>query len=221
MRGKLLIFIILLFFGIQLRAEDTEKDPYIEIVSVEYDYELRNTSLSIYNIGTLTVKLKVAEDISQVRFQYSRPYHSPQDRIIFGAIGYIDVDNPNELVVFSRDKINRGRYFRFGVKDNSDNWHYTPTIFTYDYISPEDLDKIMNNASVEDIESDDISFTFKSNILTIDTSSDVNISVYDLTGHILFNGNVSQYSEIPLSANMIIVKYTTKDQTVTKKFISK
>lgn len=224
MRCKLLFLVTLVLSCFQLKAEEQDTEPDIEIVNIDFDYTLVPPNIYVPSSdasGTLYIEAKVSSNIEYVIFKRTFVHLKTDEKLQFVQKSRYNVSDNNSTIKITKKYASWGMYFQLDAVAFSGDITSTPLFCSNDYISPEDLEKIMNNASVEDIETDDINITFKSNVLTVDASSEVQISVYDLTGRILFNGNVSQYTEIPLSANLIIVKYTTKDQTVTKKFISK
>lgn len=225
MKHKLLTLGLILMPCGHIEADDTASVPKIEVTGIEYDYELYSPDFASWTDcrGTLTITANVSENTTKVLFWYSRSHLTPDDRNPLLGKAFYDVANPNEPVVITRpEKIHWGMYFKLGAVDENNNWVYTPIYCTSDFITPEDMEKILNNAGVDDIENDhDISLSFENNILKIDTSAETQLAVFDATGRILFNDTVNSYISIPLSSNFIIVRYSTNSQVFTKKLLSR
>lgn len=205
-------------------ADDTASAPKIEVTDIEYDYELYSPDASWTDCrGTLTITANVSENTTKVLFWYSRSHLTPDDRNPLLGKAFYDVANPNEPVVITRpERTYWGMYFKLGAVDDNNNWAYSPLYCTSDFITPEDMEKILNNAGIDDIENaHNVNLSFENSILEIDTSAETHVTVSDLTGRILFNGTVNSSISIPLSSNFIIVRYSTNNQVFTKKLLSK
>lgn len=224
MRHKLLILSLLILSCFQLKADETETDQNVKILSVEYDYrvEIPDKVPWTDTWGTIRIIAKVPNNTTKVRLRISRPHLKTDERIIFLIKSPCEFSDPSYPIEIIKKSINWGTYFQIEAYDSSENITLSPLFCSSDYIAPEDMEIILNNASIEEIDSDNqVNLSFENNILTIDASSDTQVAVYDITGRTLYSGNIFGSTSIPIQSNFIIVRYSTNNQVFTKKFISK
>lgn len=91
-------------------------------------------------------------------------------------------------------------------------------------MNKDDLEVLINSASVEDIHSDDVSLYIDNKRLYMTADEVVYLSIYDLYGNQIFSGNMNHTTEIPLDdvpSPFIIVKYSTSNITKTQKLLVK
>lgn len=224
MKYKLLFLVTLVLSCFQLKADETETDQNVEIISVEYDYrvELPDKVPWTETWGTLRILAKVPNNTTRVVINRSRPHIKSDERIIFLIKSPYEVSDPFSPIEIIKNSVNWGTYFQIEAYDSSDNITLSPLFCSSDYVAPEDMEKILNNASIEEIDSDNqVNLSFENKILTVDASSETQVAVYDITGKTLYNGNIIGFTSIPIQSNFIIVRYSTNNQVFTKKIISK
>lgn len=91
-------------------------------------------------------------------------------------------------------------------------------------MNKDDLDALINSASIEDVDIDDIKLYIEDKQLYVYTPETLSLSVFDMSGRQIFNGNIHQSMVIPLNnitSPFIIVKYSTSDTIKVKKMLVK
>lgn len=115
-----------------------------------------------------------------------------------------------------------GTYFRIcAILTNGDRI-YSSTYSINDYIEQKDFDSLLNASSIYDPTIDNVSLHIINKSLIISAPFILSISIYDLYGNFIYNGNVGQTTVIPLdkvSSPFVIVTYKTKDATKTTKIL--
>lgn len=192
------------------------------IQEVTYDYQLFPGSQEKWDCkGDLNLSISLPEKTSKLFFARSKPH----------------LINPNldKLRIFSKSEIPVGNnfaisdipwgtcfYIRAVLADGTDV--YSPIYSTNDYMNKEDLEALINSASVEDIHSEDISLQINNKRLYLSAEDALCLSIYDLYGTLIFSGNINHAAEIPLddvASPFIIVKYSTSTITKTQKLLVK
>lgn len=221
------IFFILLVMPVVsliLKADDSKVfNESLEIEEIIYDYDLFQDKRGRYDCkGNVSLKIKIDPDIGRLLFYRSRHHLPETQNPFFGAVSIIDFNPEDNQAVWFTKELYWGTYFRVKAYLSTGESVYSPQYCINDYIRPDDWEKIYESAGVDDVvDETPLDISFRNGILSVYTDAGVHLSVYDLAGRALFNGYLSQPTEIPISANLIIVKYTTKNQTVTQKFIAK
>lgn len=224
MKAIIIVLIFCLSTTLKLKADDVERPLSIEILDIKYNYELYRVDVSSELVarGPMIITAKVSDNTVKVLFNYTRSHISENDRIRFLGNYYQTVDNADEPIVINRPIAYMGTYFRLAAIDENNKRVYSPTYYTTDFISPEDLEKIKNIAAIDDVEYNDAAtLSFSNQTLTVTTPNSTFLTVYDLTGRTLYSGEIRSSATIPLPSHFIIVQYKSGDDLITKKLISK
>lgn len=224
MRQLLFILFITSISSLNLLAVDSaETVSYFDIEEISYNYELIQDKKGKFDCtGSLDLRVKVDKAVDYLIFCRTRHhlFELPQRWVTSNT--FIDVDSEDNPTILISKETSWGIYFEIRACLSTGGWEYSPKYCINDYIQPEDWAKIQESAGIDDVvDETPIAVSFSNGLLSVDTNENLFLSVYDLTCRIVFSGNLSQPMNIPISANLIIVKYTTKDQTVTQKFIAK
>lgn len=192
------------------------------IQEVTYDYQLFHGSQEKLDCkGDLNLSISLPEKTSKLFFEKSKPHllNLESERLPFQAKSEFPVSS--DLTI---PNIPWGTYFRLRaiLADGTDV--YSPIYSTNDYMNKDDLESLINSASVEDIPSNNISLQINNKRLYITADEVVYLSIYDLYGNMIFSGNMNHAAEIPIdnvSSPFIIVKYSTSNITKTQKLLVK
>lgn len=97
---------------------------------------------------------------------------------------------------------------------------YSPIYSINDYIDPQDLDLILS--SVENAEINEVDLHVENKNLYVNAHETLSLSVSDLSGKLLFTGEIQQTAVVPLdntSSPVVIVTYRTSYATKTIKML--
>lgn len=200
--------------------ETKNEDPLIK--EVKYNYQLFSKSGDkLDSKGDLMLSLSLPVNTSKLIFEKSKPHllNLESERLPFQAKS--EFPQSSNLSI---PNILWGTYFRIRaiLADGTDV--YSSIYSTNDYMNKDDLEALINSASVEDIHSDDVSLHINNKRLYITADKVVYLSIYDLYGNQIFSGNINNAAEIPLddvSSPFIIVKYSNSNITKTQKLLVK
>lgn len=192
------------------------------IQEVTYDYQLFLGSREKLDCkGDLNLSMSLPKNTWKLFFEKSKPHllSLESERLPFQAKSEFPVSS--NLTI---PNIPWGTYFRIRaiLADGTDV--YSSIYSTNDYMNKDDLEALINSASVEDIHSDDISLQINNKRLHIAADEVVYLSIYDLYGKQIFSGNIEHAAEIPLDdvvSPFIIVKYSTSNISKTQKLLVK
>lgn len=107
-----------------------------------------------------------------------------------------------------------GTYFRICAIFSNGDRVYSPTYSINDYIDPQDLDLLVS--SVDDAEINEVDLHVENKNLYVNAHESLSLSVSDLSGNLLFTGEIQQIAVIPLdntSSPVVIVTYITSSTT--------
>lgn len=192
------------------------------IKEVEYNYKLFSGSGEKLDCkGDLNLSMSLPENTSRLIFERSKPHllSLESERLPFQAKSEFPISS--KLTI---PNIPWGTYFRIRaiLEDGTDV--YSPIYSTNDYMNKDDLDALINSASIEDVDIDDIKLYIEDKQLYVYTPETLSLSVFDMSGRQIFNGNIHQSMVIPLNnitSPFIIVKYSTSDTIKVKKMLVK
>ena len=129
------------------------------------------------------------------------------------------------VVEVTKKDISWGCYFKVRGYDYDNQSHKDGKVFcTNDYIKPEDIQKILEQAPVEDVETSETSIRLEGKNLIADVSQPINLIVADLNGRSIFSGELKESAVIPLAnvtSPFVVVRYICNERAYTKKFIIK
>lgn len=224
LRTAILCIVILLGINMANKAIGQNEDVKIWVDNVSYDYEMTDSNGFPDCSGTMKCTIHVTPGIKRIILGRSRTHvMKPNDYMIVVKREYNLSDNQTDIDV-AIDNCSWGQYFRAWAVVPDDHWVHTPFFSTNDYINPEDLKMILDAAGVEDVETDaeDAIIKVDGKRLTVDVSGSISLSVADLNGRSIFNGEVKQSTVIPLdcvTTPFVVVRYVAADKVFTKKFI--
>jgi hypothetical protein len=113
-----------------------------------------------------------------------------------------------------------GTYFRLCAILYDGTRICSPIYSINDYIEKTDLDELLKASALEEIGLDKISLHIRNKRLHVNTPMPLNLSIFDLYGEVIFNGDIQQSSEIPLdhiNTPIIIARYRTQNIIKTTK----
>ncbi len=201
----------------------TDDESSIEIQNVEYDYSMFSDRDRMDCTGTLKFTVTVPSDVQRVLLYRTRMHLVEGDRLFFGIVSEWEI-GADRKVNLSLENISWGVYFKICFLYDNDTRMYSKVHCVNSYIDKDDLDLLLNQASVESPVSGLFSIKVLDKDLVIDTSETVNLAVVDLHGNILFSGNLSKPTTIPIAkaaSSVIITRYTINGKTTTNKFLLK
>ena len=197
----------------------TDDENGIEIKDVEYDYNMFSDGGRMDCTGLLQFYIIVPPEGQRVLVYRTRKHLIEGDRLYPFAVSEWDIDS-NRIAHVSLKNISWGTYFKVCVLYDNDIRVYSSFYCVNSYIDKDDLDLLLNQASVES----PVSGLFSIKVLVIETSETVNLAVVDLHGNILFSGNLSKPTTIPIdkaASSVIITRSTINGKTTTNKFLLK
>ena len=217
-----LLFLLLTFlaFSINAKAENAgvfESETLIQ--DITYDYQLfYDYNWSEFDcVGTLSLSISLPENTRYLIFERTpshMTYSDLNDVIFRGKTYYSTTSN------IIKPNMYWGTYFRvYAVLSNGDIV-YSPIYSINDYIDPQDLDLILS--SVEGAEINEVDLQVENKNLYVNAHESLSLSVFDLSGKLLFTGEIQQAAVIPLdniSSPVIIVTYKTSSTTKTIKML--
>lgn len=230
MKFFVLIFLVVFPFSLSAKAEDIcsqsaeeTNTEGVNIDSIEYNYTFSDGYLTCK--GDLEVIVDVSDRCSKLFIYYSKPFITDIEdfKAFIAKYEFVSFEpgSKNRLVI---PNIKWGTYFRVRELLDDGTNIYSPTYCTNDFIDGNDLEKILEQASVDITETDDINTTINNGHLLINTSSPVEFTIADLDGNLLYSGIVSRQTEIslaPATSPIIIIRYNIKGKIITKKFVIK
>lgn len=222
--NKYLIFLSLfLVFVFNVKAGDinrTESEVSEDclVQNVSYDYNLfYNQYGELDSKGTLKISLALPENAFKLLVERSRPHIKDPDEIRRLLLIFSEYPVSSDISV---PDIYWGTYFRVRVirKDNSNI--YSSIYSINDYISPDDLEALLNPASIESVEVDEVYFQIQDKQLYVNSQAPVSLSLFDVYGKRIFSEKIDRMQAISLSnisSPFVIATYTTSNKTYTKK----
>ena len=201
----------------------TDDENGIEIKDVEYDYNMFSDGGRMDCTGLLQFYIIVPPEGQRVLVYRTRKHLIEGDRLYPFAVSEWDIDS-NRIAHVSLKNISWGTYFKVCVLYDNDIRVYSSFYCVNSYIDKDDLNRLLNQASVESPVSGLFSIKVLDKDLVIDTSETVKLAVVDLHGNILFSGNLSKPTTIPIdnaASSVIITRSTINGKTTTNKFLLK
>lgn len=199
-----------------LKPEDAED----LIQEVTYNYHLFTGAREKLDCkGDLNLTLSLPENTSRLIFEKSKPHllSLESERLPFQAKSEVNVTS--NLAI---SNIPWGTFFRIRaiLADGTDT--YSSIYSTNDYMNKEDLESLINSASVENVDIDKVKLYIEDKQLYVNAPGTLSLSIVDLSGRQIFNGKIHQSAAVPLDdivTPFIIVKYATAKTSTTKKMI--
>ena len=199
-----------------------ETDPDETLIQdIIYDYQLfYDYNWSEFDcVGTLSLSIALPENTIRLFFEHTRSHmtYSDLNDVIFKGKAYY---SPTSNI--TKPDMYWGTYFRvYAVLSNGDIV-YSPKYSINDYIDPQDLDLLLS--SVDNTEIDEVDLHVENKNLYVNAHETLSLSVLDLSGKLLFIGEIQQTAVIPLdntSSSVVIVTYKTSSATKTIKMLVK
>ena len=221
-----LLFLLLTFLAFSINVKAGNNDVLEVMASndnsliqdITYDYQLfHNDDSELDCAGTLSLSIFLPENTSYLIFERtpSHTTYSDLNDVIFRIKTYYSITSN-----ITKPDMYWGTYFR--VYAVLSNWDivYSPIYSINDYISPQDLNLLLS--SVEDTEINETGLHVENKNLYVNAPETLSLSVFDLSGKLLFTGEIQQSAVIPLdntSSPVVIVKYKTSSATKTIKML--
>lgn len=220
----LLLIAALVVFSMNVRGYDVGIDEEINeelVKDVAYDYELFERASDMLDCkGTLHVSLSLQDDIDRVKLYLTIPRDRYKDNPMFLAVA----DYPGDTVEIATQEVYWGTYFCVRVLYTDGRDEHSPTYAVNDYVDEQDLEMLRQQASVEDMEGEAVNFYVENRTLYVEPAGHISLSVFDICGRQIFNGDIEQPRSVPLGticSPMIIVNCTDTRRSVTKKLLVK
>lgn len=222
-----LLFLLLTFFAFSINAKamsiDTielmdSDEPLIQ--NITYNYQLfYDYNWSEFDcVGTLNFSVSLPENTSRLLFYRTTSYVTDSDPsdLFFGAVAEYPITSTNITI----PNLHWGTYSKICAIFPNGNRVYSPIYSINDYIDPQDLDLILS--SVENAEINEVDLHVENKNLYVNAHETLSLSVSDLSGKLLFTGEIQQTAVVPLdntSSPVVIVTYRTSYATKTIKML--
>lgn len=189
---------------------------------ISYDYQLFEQYEKLNCAGILRFSLSVPENVSHIvlgRSHRLNPYgHSTSGKVFIA----IKEDIPLSATEVEKSDIYWNTHFQVTAFLNDGSYILSPLYTISDFIDAKDLELLNGQAGVEDIDVDDVKLYSENYTLHVETDKNLVLSVFDISGRCLYNGNISSCCSIPLNntaSPFLIVRYSDSISTTTKKII--
>lgn len=220
----LLITVLLLSLPV-IAQENNEEKPAVYIDNVAFDYELTEHSNSLLCWGTLNLKVHFPAGAVKVVAMSTKPHLLELGWHIYTTKKGYDVTDDNiTSTEFTFNRVSWGVFFRAqAIMENGESI-FSDAYCSSDYMDPEDLKVLIDQAGVSDIEASEAKVRVEGKSLIVDSDCPVTLVVSDLNGRCVFNGEVNQSAVIPLdsvTSPFVIVRYISNNKAYTKKYTVK
>lgn len=214
--------VVLFAFAFDVKANNTDT---LTLTDITYKYEIyRNDIGQITCSGSLDFAISISTNDSVSHFIMERTmrpfaYRDSTDRFIPVKSYY-----SSETTHIYKTDVRWATHFRLNVCFTDNRWAHTPIYSINDYIDEADLKLLLEQASVENLDVEIASLYVKNKRLLTTARDPISVAVYDMQGRQLFSGSMDQSTEVPLDHVMlpyIVAKYTSANQTITKKLLIK
>lgn len=221
---NLIVILLFILVSLQVKGNNELQSEVSQnlIISIGYDYELICDESGGYNCdGELKLEVTIPKNCNRIIFEYTKPFITNVDRILIFTtrLQYLDIEPENikEIIV---PNIKWGTYFRVRAILDDETIIYSPNYYTNTFINEDDLKLILDNSSIDNAILHLIDISVERDYLDVYTESLVDLLVVDINGNILFAGQISTNSKIPINKStspVIIVKYRVNNISITKK----
>ena len=208
-------------------TENNEEIECPHITDIQYTYQMDDTDGRWHCIGTLTFKVTVPAGYKEIIVERTKffNYGIPENKLFFAVRSIYKTPDAPCVVEVTKKNISWGCYFKVRGYDYDNQSHKDGKVFcTNDYMNPEDIQKILEQAPVEDVETSETSIRLEGKNLIADVSQPINLIVADLNGRSIFSGELKESAVIPLAnvtSPFVVVRYICNERAYTKKFIIK
>lgn len=193
------------------------------IKDVTYSYELFSDSqMKPDCVGTLHLTLSLPSDVNISTLIFERTEPKRTDADLSDLHFLVKSEYPATAATITKTDIYWGTYFRIRAILSDGNDIYSPVYSVNDYIDHKDLEAILNQSSVKDIDTDNMSLYIEGKNLHITTSEPLTLDIFDLQGNHIYYGNIQTSAIISLdqvTTPFIIARYKTTNAIRTKKLL--
>lgn len=218
--------LILMFLVLSLSAKATNTGTSIPtsqetplIQNINYEYQLISKSQDELDcVGTLSFSISLPPNATILLFERTTPHVTDPGNLRF----LLKSEYPIATTSITIPDVYWGTYFRIGTTLTNGNKEYSPIYSINDYISSSDLERLMNQSSVETIDTDSIRLYTKNKNLYIETTEIIFISIFDLSGKPIYSEDISQPTVLPLyniDSPCVIATYKSLNTVITKKVL--
>lgn len=187
--------------------------------NITYTYHLFNDQTGLDCFGTLDLSLTLPKNTVRLIFERTTPHIVNSDLSELHFLIKSEYPNISNLTI---PDIYWGTYFRVCAIQEDGTKEYSPIYSINDYVEQCDLNTLLNSSSVENLEIDKVNLQLVNNNLYIYAPGTLALSIFDLYGKPIFNGDIQHQVLIPLdniSSPFIIVTYKTSYISKTKKLL--
>lgn len=226
---RICIFLLMIVaFSVHVKAQDIDVpqskiQEMALIKNVTYSYELLSDSqMKPDCVGTLHLTLSLPSDVSVSTIIFERTKPKITDPDLSDLHFLVKSEYPATAATITKTDIYWGTYFRIRVILSDGNDVYSPVYSVNDYIDRKDLESILNQSSVKDIDTDNMSLYIEGKNLHITTSEPLTLDIFDLQGNHIYAGNVQTSTVISLdqvNTPFIIARYKTTNAVRAKKIL--
>lgn len=223
---KFALFILMaLFFSNNLRAEreslklEIQKMPLVQ--EVNYTYQVISDANGYSDcIGTLELSLSLSADVERIIFHCTRKHLIDPDKTkLFFASRFV---YSGDLHGLTKSDISWGTYFKIEAVYKNGDREYSPIYCVNDYISMDDLNLFLTQASINGIYKESINVTMDNRCLFIYSQDDISVSIYDTNGFLIYINDKIKSTSISLDSvrtPFVIMKYKTSKDFKTIKLL--
>lgn len=229
LNSRLLTLLIMVFFSqIGMKADDASASESESVegpsaYDITYTYQLSSKG-SVFNCeGSLSFSVSLPSDATHlILARTGKQYkdRNPPERIFFSIKDLY----PSSTKEITLQNIRWATYFVLLVFFPNGESLSSPNYAVNDYIDEADLESLfgplegLTDASVESTRL----YSLNKN-LYIETAEPIHLSICDVYGTTIYNGNIAESTSIALeglTCPIIIASYTTADKTITQKYLS-
>lgn len=210
-----ILFILFVLAGTSDSLADVVTDSTF-IKEITYEYRMIHDEKGADCTGTLSIFLSVPPEATRVVLcRTAKHDHDFYGHIFFGNKSLYEAD----VTQISVDNISWGTYFFVAIY-LSDSAFCSPTYYTDDFISKEDLLLIKPQSALEDIRADSRPLKITDGHLSVENPEITHIELWDIQGRQVYSGPAD--TNIPLHhirSPFLIARYMLSGNIVTSKIL--
>ena len=189
------------------------------IKEITYDYRMIHAEKGEDCTGTLSIFLSVPPEATRVVLcRTAKHDHNVNGHLFFGTKILYETD----VTQISADNISWGTYFYVAITLSDGSAFRSPTYYTDDFISKEDLLLIKPQSALEDIRADSRPLKITDGHLSVENPEITHIELWDIQGRQVYSGPTD--TDIPLHhirSPFLIARYMLSGNIVTSKILIK
>ena len=218
---NVIIILILILFNIHVaKGEDIYPDSLIN--EINYDYEITS---GYYDgkywtmcLGTLSMTIEFPDSTESIHFLRA---NGPTVKYLYppfyNHMKLLDITGKSNIDI-NVENVGADSYFRIAFKINGTTY-YSSHFAVNDLISPEDLERLKDTNSCDEVTEEGPTFHFIGHTVFVECDSYCQIEVLSTDGMSKYVTTVCQGSEIPLKPGAFIIRARHDNKITTKKII--